>query len=151
MGVTELAIAGDAVNVINAIGRNVLDLSDIGGIMDAVRRMKAKFEWFVRLMDIFAKRKNRGCLVPHRLQTLAQVLLWLSETIDLTNMVDIPIKWPSGLIAPTIHKMDDLIVLTTLKMDDVPIRLNVVHVLSQGVLNVHTMGTRDILLKLVTN
>lgn len=45
MGVTKLAIAGDAVNVINAIGRNVLDLSDIGGIMDAVRRMKAEFEW----------------------------------------------------------------------------------------------------------
>ncbi|KAL6176931.1 hypothetical protein ACLB2K_053563 [Fragaria x ananassa] len=45
MGVTKLAIAGDAVNVINAIGRNVLDLSDIGGIMDAVRWMKAEFEW----------------------------------------------------------------------------------------------------------
>ncbi|KAL6218265.1 hypothetical protein ACLB2K_011480 [Fragaria x ananassa] len=44
IGVTKLAIASDAVNVINAIGKNELDLSNIGGIMDAVRKMKVELE-----------------------------------------------------------------------------------------------------------
>ncbi|KAL6209391.1 hypothetical protein ACLB2K_020333 [Fragaria x ananassa] len=44
IGVTKLAFANDAVNVINAIGRNELDLRDIGGIMDAIRTMKVEFE-----------------------------------------------------------------------------------------------------------
>ncbi|KAL6211345.1 hypothetical protein ACLB2K_016572 [Fragaria x ananassa] len=44
IGVTKLAIASDAVNVINAIGRNELDLRDLRGIMDAVRKIKVEFE-----------------------------------------------------------------------------------------------------------
>ncbi|KAL6192083.1 hypothetical protein ACLB2K_038470 [Fragaria x ananassa] len=50
--VVEKIISGRAVNkfnkglnVIHAIGQSGLDLSDIGGVMDAVRSLKSEFEW----------------------------------------------------------------------------------------------------------
>ncbi|KAL6191245.1 hypothetical protein ACLB2K_037636 [Fragaria x ananassa] len=38
-------IMSGSVNVIHAIGQSDLDLSDIGGVMDAVRSLKSEFEW----------------------------------------------------------------------------------------------------------
>ncbi|KAL6191125.1 hypothetical protein ACLB2K_037517 [Fragaria x ananassa] len=45
VGVSKLTIVGDVVNVIHAIGQSGLDLSDIGGVMDAIRSLKSEFEW----------------------------------------------------------------------------------------------------------
>ncbi|KAL6184978.1 hypothetical protein ACLB2K_041113 [Fragaria x ananassa] len=45
VGDSKLTIVGDAVNVIHAIGQSGLDLSDIGGVMYAVRSLKLEFEW----------------------------------------------------------------------------------------------------------
>ncbi|KAL6133779.1 hypothetical protein ACLB2K_066013 [Fragaria x ananassa] len=57
VGVSKLTIVGDAVNVIHAIGQNGLDLSDIGGFMDAICSLKLKFEWIS--WKHVRKRKNQ--------------------------------------------------------------------------------------------
>ncbi|KAL6129644.1 hypothetical protein ACLB2K_072993 [Fragaria x ananassa] len=57
VGVSKLTIVGDAVNVIHIIGQSGLDLSDIGGVMDAVCSLKSEFEWIS--WKHIRKRKNQ--------------------------------------------------------------------------------------------
>ncbi|KAL6176764.1 hypothetical protein ACLB2K_053397 [Fragaria x ananassa] len=87
VGVSKLTIVEDAVNVIHVIGQSDLDLSDIRGVIDAVRSLKSEFEWIS--WKHVRKRKNQ---ITHTLARRAlkmdQALLcfdsgppWLQELI----------------------------------------------------------------------
>ncbi|KAL6134281.1 hypothetical protein ACLB2K_066513 [Fragaria x ananassa] len=66
-------IMNRCVNVIHAIGQSGLDLSDIGGVMDAVRSLKSKFEWIS--WKHVRKRKNQ---IAH---TLARRALKMNQAL----------------------------------------------------------------------
>nr|XP_011465330.1 PREDICTED: uncharacterized protein LOC105351724 [Fragaria vesca subsp. vesca] len=98
MGVTKLAIAGDAVNVINAIGRNVLDLSDIGEIMDAVRMMNAELEW-VSWKHV-RKRQNRiaHTLARHALKMVQSMFCYDSGPHGFMKLLLLVIEASLGFL-----------------------------------------------------
>ncbi|KAL6186103.1 hypothetical protein ACLB2K_042225 [Fragaria x ananassa] len=93
VGVSKLTIVGDAINVIHAIGQSGLDLSDIGGVMDAVRSLKSEFEWIS--WKHVRKRKNQiAHTLARRALKMDQALLcfdswppWLQELISKCHRV----------------------------------------------------------------
>ncbi|KAL6133695.1 hypothetical protein ACLB2K_065929 [Fragaria x ananassa] len=81
------------VNVIHAIGQSGLDLSDIGGVVDAVRNLKSEFEWILR--KHVRKRKNQiAHTLARRALKMDQALFcfdsrppWLQELIAKCHRV----------------------------------------------------------------
>ncbi|KAL6202879.1 hypothetical protein ACLB2K_026583 [Fragaria x ananassa] len=88
VGVSKLIIVGDAVNVIHAIGQSGLDLSNIGGVMDAVHSLKSEFEWIS--WKHVRKRKNQ---IAH---TLARRALKMDQSLFC---FDYEPSWLQELIA----------------------------------------------------
>ncbi|PRQ57228.1 putative ribonuclease H-like domain-containing protein [Rosa chinensis] len=88
LGLRNVAVYGDALNVLNGLNVSGWDLSDIGGVLDAVRLMMREFD-----MVSWKNVKKRSNLVAHKLARSALSLVqamfckdegppWLHDLID---------------------------------------------------------------------